>query len=315
VPTAAENRSAPTVSVVIPTADRPALLARAVESVLAQTFTDFELLVVDDGSTAAIDPALGAGRLARARVIRHDARRGAAAARNTGTRAARGRFVAFLDDDDRWLPEKLARQLERFAAASPTTGAVYCGFRLVSDLSGRTDRCFEPCEPAARFEDFLRSSLFGASIPLIERRCLDAVGGFDEALPATHDRDLWLRLARQHDFAFVPDVLVDCHLHGRQITTDLDAKIVAKERMLEKYRADLERHPSILTADLVRLGMMHFAAGHGERGRACLREAIERGAPPKHLAKHLAQSLASPAEHRALVARTAFRSLDGITLY
>jgi glycosyltransferase involved in cell wall biosynthesis len=303
------------VSVVIPTFNRPGLLERAVRSVLAQTFTDFEIIVVDDRSTDSIDAALGTCRAANARVIRLGRHRGAAAARNAGVRAARGRFVAFLDDDDRWLPTKLARQVARFEEAPAGTGLVYCGFRLVSDASGRIDRCYEPEEPAVTFSELLRSSHFGTSIPLIARECLDRVGSFDEELPASQDRDMWLRLARLFEFAFVPEILAECHVHGRQITTDLDAKIEAKERLLEKYGRDFERHPSACAAELVRLGMLHFAAGHTPRGRDCLLRAIERGASRERLAKHLALSEASPEAHRELVIRTAFRTVDGCRLY
>lgn len=305
----------PTVTVVIPTFNRRALLARAIQSVVQQTFTDFELIVVDDGSSDRVGEVLAEWPTADARLIVHPTHQGAAAARNTGIRAARGELIAFLDDDDQWLPSKLAQQIACFRSAPTGTGAVYCGYVLVSDRSGRTDRAYVPRNPPAGYVDFLTSTLFGSSIPLLARFCFDTVGPFDEALPGTHDRDMWLRIARRFDFALVTDILAQCHIHGRQITTDLAAKIVAKERMLEKYRSDLEQHPPILAADLTRLGMMHFAAGHPARGREYLERALDWGASRKEFDRHLTLSTEAPDAHRNLIARTAFRKLDGYTLY
>lgn len=305
----------PAVTVVIPTFNRRTLLARAIQSVAQQTFTDLELIVVDDGSSDRVDEVLAGQPTGNTRLIVHATHQGAAAARNTGIRAARGELIAFLDDDDEWLPDKLAQQIACFRGAPTGTGAVYCGYVLVSDLSGRTDRAYVPGNPPAGYVDFLRSTLFGSSIPLLARSCFDTVGPFDETLPATHDRDMWLRIARHFGFAFVTDILVQCHIHGRQITTNLAAKIVAKERILEKYRADLEQHPSLLAANLTRIGMMHFAAGHPARGREYLERALEWGASRKKLDRHLTLSIEAPDAHRELIVRTAFRQLDGYTLY
>ena len=100
---------APLVSVIIPTYNRAALVAEALASVKAQTFRDFEIVVVDDGGTDGTWEALSAGQ--EIRVLRHPRRRGVSAARNTGINAARGQWLAFLDSDDLWLPDKLARQM------------------------------------------------------------------------------------------------------------------------------------------------------------------------------------------------------------
>src|SRR5438132_12765470 len=112
------TKTAPTVSVIIATHNRARLLRRAIHSVLAQTFEDWELLVVDDGSTDNTETIAVSLQDLRICYLRHEVNRGLSAARNTGIRISRGEYVAFLDDDDEWLPKKLERELEVFRSSS-----------------------------------------------------------------------------------------------------------------------------------------------------------------------------------------------------
>src|ERR1017187_7936626 len=109
----------PTVSVVIPTYNRARILPRAVKSVVSQTLEDWELLVVDDGSADDTEQVVAAFGDSRIHYIRHERNRGQSAAQNTGIRASRGTYVAFLDSDDEWLPEKLAKVVDCFQASAP----------------------------------------------------------------------------------------------------------------------------------------------------------------------------------------------------
>jgi glycosyltransferase involved in cell wall biosynthesis len=194
------------VSVIIPTYNRAALVTEAVASVLAQTCRDFELLVVDDGSTDGTDAALAAfaGQL---KVLRHPRRRGVSAARNSGIAAARGVWLALLDSDDLWLPEKLARQLN-YLTAHPElmlcqTEEIWVrrGVRVNQPQSHRKvgGRIFRPS---------LERCLISPSAVLLNRRLLERHGGFDEDLPAAEDYDLWLRLAWRYPVGLLPEPLI-----------------------------------------------------------------------------------------------------------
>lgn len=196
----------PLVSVIIPTYNRAALVPEAVASVLAQTYRDFELLVVDDGSTDGTQETLAAygGEI---QVLRRPNRRGVSAARNRGISAAKGEWLAFLDSDDLWLPEKLARQLA-FMAAHP---------RL---LLGQTEETWvrrglrvnpprTHCKEGGRI--FLRSlerCLVSPSAVVLHRSLIEAHGGFDESLPAAEDYDLWLRLSWRYEVGLLPEPLI-----------------------------------------------------------------------------------------------------------
>ncbi len=194
------------VSVIIPTYNRVALVQEAVASVLAQTWQDFEVLVVDDGSTdhtvAALAPFAG-----QVRVVRRPSRGGVSAARNRGIAAARGQWLAFLDSDDLWLPEKLSRQWA-FLEAQP--GLLLCqteetwvrrGVRVNQPLSHRK-------VGGDIFLPSLERCLVSPSAVLLHRRLIEEHGGFDENLPAAEDYDLWLRLSWRYPVGLVPEALV-----------------------------------------------------------------------------------------------------------
>ncbi|RMG91174.1 MAG: glycosyltransferase [Candidatus Dadabacteria bacterium] len=197
----------PNVSVVIPTHDRLGLVDEAVASVLEQTFPDLELVVVDDGSTDGTAEHLAA-RFSdpRLRIVVQE-NRGASAARNRGAAETSGEWLAFLDSDDRWLPRKLERQLEALAA-HPDHPAAY-----TEEIWYRNGRWANPRKIHAKysgwiFERCLPLCIISPSSILMRREVFEALGGFDESLPACEDYDLWLRLAARHPVLLVPERLI-----------------------------------------------------------------------------------------------------------
>jgi len=211
----------PCVSVAISTWNRAHLVGRAIRSALAQTFEDFELFVVDDGSTDATPEVLAGVDDGRLRRVRHDQNYGISRTRNTALGLARGEWLAFLDDDNEWAPDYLERQLA-FAASRPGAGVTYCRARRRSARSGaevelpelRQGRVF--CDLVEGWNPFVSSAL-------IRRAILLEAGGVDERLRATEDRDLWMRLAQRTEFAGTSDVLLIRHeRHGPQLSRNPD---------------------------------------------------------------------------------------------
>ena len=195
----------PTVSVIIPTFNRWPLVGAAIESVLAQTFSDFELIVVDDGSTDGTGVELG--KLGSRLHIISQPNRGVSAARNLAARQARGIYLAFLDSDDLWLPHKLAIQTA-FMVLHPDVQI--CQAEEIWIRNGvRVNPKVNHRKPSGDiFIPSLDLCLVSPSAVMLTRELFEQVGGFDETLPVCEDYDLWLRIALDHSVALIDEPLV-----------------------------------------------------------------------------------------------------------
>lgn len=202
----AEKTRTPHVSVVIPTRNREQMVAQAVESILTQDFKDYELIVVDDGSTDNTADVLqryeGSIRLIR------QSNRGVSAARNAGIAASRGPLIAFLDSDDLWRPRKLSLQTAFFHAHP---NAVVCQTEERWMRNGRqlNPRKYHQKAAGYFFERSLERCLVSPSAAMLRRTVLEEIGGFDENLPACEDYDLWLRIGIRYPIHLINAVLVD----------------------------------------------------------------------------------------------------------
>jgi glycosyltransferase involved in cell wall biosynthesis len=213
----------PTVTVTIPVFNRHDVVRRALASVRLQEFPDYEVIVVDDGS----EPPLGAdsGPGSGMRLLRHRRNRGAAAARNTAVAAARGRYVAFLDSDDEWLPAKLARQVAVMEGADATVAGCFTGFfyRRNRDCPGSVRR---PLNASDWHRHFLAGCRYGPGSTLLVRRAVFAeVGPFDEELPRLEDWDWLLRASSRYRFAALEEPLAVVHRGGRPKTAAVRAAV------------------------------------------------------------------------------------------
>lgn len=227
----------PEVSVVIPTRDRRHLLETlALPSALGQLDVELEVVVVDDGSSDGTAEAVTALDDTRLRLLRHDSSRGVSASRNAGIAAARGTWVAFLDDDDLWAPTKLRKQL--VAAAERGARWAYAGSIVVD---GSLTPIYEHPVPAA--SDIATALQGGNVVPagpsnvIALTTFLREVGPFDESLAQGEDWDVWLRLAERDEPAVVSDVLVATLQHGdRSIYRYSPDALDDVFRMLAKHR-------------------------------------------------------------------------------
>ncbi|RYZ08854.1 MAG: glycosyltransferase [Myxococcales bacterium] len=236
-------------SVVIPTHNRAKLVARAIRSVQAQTYTAWELIVVDDASTddtaQAVEPLLSE----RIRYLRQPRNAGAAAARNAGARAARGRYITFLDSDDEGLPT----WLEQLMGMVTSTGValVCCGLSEF-EPDGRHRLTRIPTDMGALFDHTVAQLTHGSDY-LVEKRVFDAVGGFDELLRSGQHTELALRLLpylREQGLrvANVFEPLITVHIHrGARIRTDWEAMFQGHSRAVEKHRLLFEKDRRMLS--------------------------------------------------------------------
>jgi glycosyltransferase involved in cell wall biosynthesis len=231
----------PCVSVVIPTYNRAQLVQDAIRSVLQQTYTHFELIVVDDGSTDDTREQVAAfQRDPRVRYI-YQENRGLSAARNAGIRAAQGEYIALLDSDDLWLPAKLEEQMN-LLATDGGADVVYCDLREI-DLAGNVLSAVwqRPPSLGTLYEDLMYGNVItgsGSSV-LVRAKCFAQVGLFDEALAACEDQDLWRRMSlAQRKFVYLDQVLVHIRRHAANMQNDLSRMARARLQYLEKLRLE-----------------------------------------------------------------------------
>jgi len=198
----------PRVSVVIPTWNRRRHLEEAIASVLAQTYTDYEIVVVDDGSTDDTRSWLE-GRATDGRVVAlHQENRGSSSARNAGLRAARGELIAFLDSDDLWLPRKLEYQIQLFDR-NPAVGFVFCGSAKVDDHGATSgSRVPTPDFRGRAALAMIRRNMMPTPTVVVRKRLALEAGTMYEDLQFGEDWNYWIRIAARCETDFVPEVLV-----------------------------------------------------------------------------------------------------------
>ncbi len=262
----AKGNPNPRVSVIIPTYNRAWTLRAAVDSVLAQTYRDFELIVVDDGSTddtAEILQPYGPDIT----VIRQ-ANAGVSAARNTGIRAAKGAFIAFLDSDDRWLADKLGVQVGFFASHPE---AVICQTEETWIRNGkRVNPKKVHQKPSGRiFKVSLALCLVSPSAVMLRKSLFDEIGGFDENLPACEDYDLWLRVSARYPVYLVqPPLIIKNGGHADQLSRmpGLDRyRIKAIEKILASGELSADRRKAAIEMLLKKAAI--YAGGCRKRGK------------------------------------------------
>lgn len=207
----------PKVSTVVPAYNAMRFLPQTVASALAQTWQDFELLIIDDGSSDGIDVWAAQHPDARIRLIRQ-ANQGAATARNTGILEAEGEYIAFLDADDLWEPTKLERQVACLEAR-PEVGLVHTAIRYIDEDGYDTGRILRSEGDGDVWKQVVLHMLIRCgSTPIIRRSCFDKVGVFDPQLGFAEDWDMWIRIAAQYHFAVINDPLVSYRQHSSNMT-------------------------------------------------------------------------------------------------
>lgn len=237
------------VSVIIPTFKREKeIVQRAVQSVLAQTYHNLEVIIVDDSpadyqGSNSIKEFLLSLNDNRILYIKHLNNRGANAARNTGIQRATGDYVAFLDDDDEWLPPKIESQIEKFNDSN--IGMVYCPYFIIKNGEKKQHKTL--LKSGDLFSELLRYNFIGStSCVMIKRNCILDVGMFDVKLRASQDYDMYLRISEKYLINFVEEPLMHYHVHdGERITGDPNKKLEARKYIYSKYKEKIKKYPKI----------------------------------------------------------------------
>jgi glycosyltransferase involved in cell wall biosynthesis len=264
------NTGNPTVSVIVPVFNRATTVARAVDSVLRQTYSDFEVVAVDDCSTDDSASVIRSIQDERIRVVVSERNLGIAGARNLGVANSRGHWVAFQDSDDEWLPRKLERQMDLLSRPGQSNFAVYCGMlrlgRLDAGNRRRIEMDYVPHPSVDRVDgdilDALLDRSFVSTQTLVVRRDIfDELGGFDPDMPVLVDYDFAVRLARLGPIACIDEPLVLQRFSADSVTRQIDRRLESQARVVEKFKDLYASRPALLSLALYRI-----AGGYREQG-------------------------------------------------
>jgi glycosyltransferase involved in cell wall biosynthesis len=301
----------PFVTVLIPAYNAAATIRRAIDSVFAQHYPSFEIVVVDDGSRDPTSDMVASYQRKEIRLLRLGRNHGEGGVLNEGIAIAKGEYIAFLDADDEWLPTKLVKQIE-LIESSPNATMVTCGC-LFADASGNIVERFGMPPPGFEKSEIWRSLLAEACIakPCVVARAvaLARVGSFDTTIPIAADQDMWIRLAIAGDVEFVREYLTVAHDTSGSLTKthvqEIDrATFPMLRRHLERCRHDLSREEirRILLVRYAMVGRNLYTHGRSFRGLCLLLRSLSLGArlgetlwylavasPPARAAKRMMQ--------------------------
>lgn len=261
------------ISVVIPTYNRAELLYNSINSVLSQTFSDFELIVVDDCSPDNTSAVLGSFSDKRLRVLRNSSNKGIAAVRNIGVTNSNGQYIAFLDDDDEWLPDKLEKQMKVLKSGPGSLVCVYSG-SLIIGPGGDVVRTSVPIYRNKVLNELLLGNFITTSTVFLKKSCFEKTGLFDEDIPFGEDYDMWIRIAEHFEYDFVPEPLTRYRVHPGSLTRNYAKVISGLVKILSKHERLFARHKRAYSNHMLILGVIYCYSGRTREGIKTFMKAI-----------------------------------------
>lgn len=248
------------ISVIVTTYKRsPAMVLRAIKSIQDQSYKNLEIIVVDD-SPKSYDKRkkvedtifkLGDNRI---KYLKNKKNLGACLSRNIGIKMSKGNFIAFLDDDDQWKPNKLMRQMEIIQSDS-SIGLVYCRQVVIDEIKNKEEKSKRKCFSGYVFDQLLFTNFIGStSFPLIRKDCFEQCGMFNEDILSQQDWELWLRISLKYKIEYVDDFLVNYYIHlGERIGTNFKKQIQGHMFITNMYNTYLSKHTKLLSIRMIRI--------------------------------------------------------------
>jgi len=228
----------PKVSIVIPTYNRAWLLRKAISSVLNQTYQDFEIIVVDDASTDNTIDVISALNSKRIKYIRHEYNKGEAEARNTGILNTNGQYIAFLDDDDEWLPKKLELQVKKIENSPQKTGLIYTSIIRYYYKENKLIKKHQSItlHKGETYHILMKQNIIGTpSCVLIRRKCIEKIGLFDNTISYGLDYDYWIRISKHFDIEYLTEPLVKYRIHENRHSNNIELRAQGARDLAKKY--------------------------------------------------------------------------------
>ena len=270
------NNQKPEVSVIIPTYNRARLISRAIQSVLSQSYQNLEIVIVDDGSVDNTEEVIKSFKDTRIVYIRHDNNKGASAARNTGIKASKGKYIAFQDSDDEWFSDKLEQQMKAFEDSSNKVGVVYCGFYRVE--AGK--EIYIPGDNIAQKDGdihkvLLKGNFIGTPAVFIKKECFETVKYFDENMPALEDWELCIELSKYYLFKYIDKPLLRSYSTPNSVNLNSRNLLRAREIILANHLNDFSKDKKIISDHYFNIAIEFCSNGDFKSGRNYLINSVK----------------------------------------
>lgn len=270
----ANNRVDPLVSIVIPTYNRAHLIKRSIRSVLDQTYQNFEIIVVDDGSTDNTEEIIKSFNESKLNYIKHNRNKGAAATMNTGINYSKGDFVAFQGSDDEWLLEKLEKEMKAFEDSKVNLGVVYSGLWYIKNNEKRYVPYSQITKKEGNIHNELLTGNFVSGLSVVRKTCFEKVGLFNENLPSLEDWELYIRISKYFCFKFIDEPLAIAYCSSDSASTNYSNLTKSSELIVKKHLEYFNKNKKILAANYANIGLYAFLGGEEKKSRKYLRNAI-----------------------------------------
>lgn len=265
----------PFVSIIIPTYNRANLIKRAINSILDQSYINYEIIVVDDGSTDNTKEVIESFNEDKISYYIHKKNKGAAAAMNTGIKYSQGDFVAFQGSDDKWIPKKLEKEMNVFLDSSDNVGVVYSGYWYLKN----DKKIYIPSPKITKKEGNIHYELlrgnFVSGLSIIRKKCFKKVGLFDENLPNLEDWELYIRISKYFSFGFIDEPLSTAYCSSDSETINYSKNLKSSEIILKKHFEDFNKNKEILAVNNANIGLYAFVDGDERKSRKYLMKAIK----------------------------------------
>lgn len=265
------------VSVILPTHNRADLLQSAVHSVLNQTFRDFELIIIDDHSTDHTTNVIKRFNDKRINYLQNTGKNGPSIARNFGMKNATGKYIAFLDDDDEWFPDKLEKQIKILDLAKPDVCGIYSRPLIIERKTGNVilnETKVKKLRGSLLSQLMIKNPIQTSTL-IIRKVCIDKIGMFDENMRYMEDRDLFIRLAMNWDFEYIDEPLTKKFHHGYEhLSENLSGQTIGREVILRRYSDLLKTKKRSWSLMHICLGAQYCQMGKMKKGRKNLLKGI-----------------------------------------
>lgn len=261
----------PRVSIIIPTANRLNMLRRALRSVFSQSYQNFEIIVVDDGPANNCKMLFNEFCDERLRYYHRGRTEGVASARNFGIKVSSGEFIAFLDDDDEWLPTKLEKQVRLLQKKDDRFGIVHTNCYI--DNGQELLVCHNRHRLDQSFRKLLEQNFVANSTCLIRRKCFDMIGDFDEKIPYAEDWEFFIRASRLFKFVYINQPLAILHWKhegSKRLSVDLPKTVKGHIYLVFKHWKEYEKHRKILARQLYIIGLKMESIGEQKFAQWCI---------------------------------------------